>query len=1144
MKRNSLKLVSLLGILLLSSVWLFGQAETGVLVGTVTDSTGAVVANAKVTVVSTGTNASRSTVTDSRGDYVVTTLKPGAYQLTIDASGFAKFSRQVQITVGSTVDASVKLSVTGVATTVEVTASGEVATVNTESSTLSDVVTTKQISDLPTLTRDPYDLVATASNVSPDNSANRGVGYSINGQRSSSTNILLDGGENVDEFTTRVGQTIPLDSVQEFSVLTNNFSAEYGRSSGGIVNVVTKSGTNQFHGGAYEYNRVSALSSNTYQNDATDTTKGVFTRNQFGFSIGGPVIKNKLFFFSNTEWIRVRSNAPTQYNIIDPASIPLLGASSQAYFSQYGKLDPGVVVRNSGPCIPGSIVTCDAITFPVPGDAGGGSPQNTWMTVARVDYNWTDKTTLFVRYAAYDELDFPGTVNASPYVGYNTGQTNFDQNVTINFSHIFGPSLVNTFKVVYNRLNGPVQGLSTAPVSPTLYIDPNVDSLANGLQLIFPGYSETAPGNGLPFGGPQNLYQVYDDLSWTKGRHQFKFGGNYIQTRDNRVFGAYENPVELLGGTDVASGLANLISGNIYQFQGAVYPQGKYPCPKDAAGHYQVSSACTLQLPVGPPAFNRNYIYNDWSIYGMDSWKVSPKLTVTGGLRWEYYGVQHNANQALDSNFVFGPGSTEYNQIRNGSVQLASNGGVFWNPNYNNFAPRVGLAYDVFGDGRTSLRAGYGISYERNFGNVTFNAIQNPPNYAVVSLISNVDVPFNQPVYTDTAGPLAGTGTKFLPAVSQRAINQHINTAYAETWDVAIDQQLTKTGVVSIDYAGAHGVHLYDIANVNPASGGNPNGCGSGGEYLGDPRCANRLNYQYSNMNYRSDNGYSFYNAVSVVYKASNIMNWGLYLNAGYTWSHSLDNLSSTFSEGSNSGTSGAYQLGYLDAFNPKLNYGNSDFDTRHRFVVSGTWDLPWMTKSSNAIERNVLGGWSIGAIVNVRTGQPYTIYDSTNFNGTSQPLWIPNQPFKINGYANQSTAVAPNTFNYLALPSADGVTVNNLGASLGIPNCTGLYHTGCTYTTDGLPYPVRNNYWGPGYWNINMNFYKTFKLTERFNLQFRSEFYNIFNHHNMFVNLQGLNAAGLATPFIQAEKGGVYGIGGQPTDERRNIQFALKLSF
>ena len=319
---------------------------------------------------------------------------------------------------------------------------------------------------------------------------------------------------------------------------------------------------------------------------------------------------------------------------------------------------------------------------------------------------------------------------------------------------------------------------------------------------------------------------------------------------------------------------------------------------KDASGVYQVTADCTLTLPATQPAFNRNYRYNDGGVYAQDSWKITPRLTLILGLRWEYYGVQHNANTALDSNFVFGSGANEYEQIRNGSVQLAKDGGEFWKPNYNNWGPRVGFAWDVMGDGKTSLRGGYGISYERNFGNVTFNSIQNPPNYAVVSLISNQDVPVNQPVYTDNFGPLAGTGTKFLPAVSLRAINQNMNSAYAETWNLSVDRSVGQQGVISVAYAGSRGIHLYDIANVNPGAGGNPNGCGSGGQYLGDAHCSNRLNYQYSNMNFRSDNGLSFYNALNVKYQVTNLFRKGLGIGANYTFSHSLDNLSSTFSEG------------------------------------------------------------------------------------------------------------------------------------------------------------------------------------------------------------------------------------------------------
>lgn len=1133
----------------------YGQTETGTITGTITDATGALVAGAKVVAKSVSTAVAREVTTNSAGLYTISGLRPDVYVVTVEAEGFKKLVRTIEVTVGSTREMSAQLEVGATSQVVEVTAA--TLAVNTQDPVLSESITSKDLELLPTSpTRNPYALVGTSGNVTEDNAGLRGAGYNINGLRSASTNILLDGAENVDTFTASVGQTVPLDSVQEFTVLTNNFGAEFGRASGGVVNLVTKSGTNAFHGSAYEYNRVSALSANTFQNNATDTPKGVFTRNDFGFSIGGPIKKDKLFFFNNTEWIRVRSGSPTQYTIIDPASIPSLAPASQAFFAAYGKLAPDVKTIATQPCstkVVGS-PTCDTVVFTVPADAGGGNPQNTWMEVARVDYNITDKTVFFARYASYSELDFNGVVNSSPYVGYNTGQKSYDQNWEFNLEHTFTPTLADTAKAIYNRLNGPVQPLSTAPVGPTLYTAGSVPTVG-GVQLVFPGYNATGPGLGLPFGGPQNLYQFYNDLSWIHGKHQFKFGGQFIQLRDNRVFGAYENPVELLG-TNLDTGIANLMAGTIYQFEGAVYPQGKFPCAKDVTtGKTIVTPACTLTLPVGEPAFERNYRYNDGAWYVQDSWKIIPRLTLNLGLRWEYYGVQHNANQALDSNFVMGPGPTIFDQIRNGGVELAQNGGVFWKPRYGNFGPRIGFAWDVFGDGKTSLRGGYAISYERNFGNVTFNAIQNPPNYAVISLVNasvnggNGDVPF-MPVYTDTAGPLAGTGTKPLPAVSQRAIDQNIKTAYAETWTLSVDRQVGK-GVFSVAYAGSHGVHLYDIANINPLTGG--------GLYLGDAHASNRLNLQYGNQNFRSDHAYSYYNAINIKYTVSNLANKGLTVSTNYTFSHALDNLSSTFSD-SNGGTqSGFYQLGYLDAFNPKLNYGNADFDIRHRFTLAGIWEVPWAKNASNAVARNVLGGWALGTILSIRSGSPFSIYDCTNATQTACPLLAPGQALPTTG---TSSPAGTNLFNYIALPTYADTTCSGtkppvctgpsiVGTSrdgsldsLGNPNCTGLFHVGCTYTPNGRAYPDRNQFFGPGYWNMDMNFYKNFKLTERFSMQFRGEFYNIFNHHNHYVTTENIDASSLSSPFIQTEKGGIYGVAGQPTDERRNIQFGLRLLF
>ena len=1161
MQHKAFKLAAVVTVLLLSAVWLFGQAETGLIEGTVTDSSNAVVTGAKVTVVATTTGYTRTVTSASAGEYTISNLPPTTYALTIEHAGFQNYTRQVKVDVGSKVEVSAQLNVTGSSTTVEVTASGETATVNTETQSLSNVVTAQQITDLPTLTRNPYDLVATSGNVAEDTQSMRGAGYAINGQRSADTDILLDGGENVDLFTATVGQSVPLDSVQEFRVVTSDFTAEYGRAGGGVINVTTKSGTNQFHGSLYEFNRVSALAANTYQNDANDIAKPGFTRNQFGYAIGGPIIKNKLFFFSSTEWTRVRSSATDTQSIIDPAFLALPGISpnTTAFFNSYGtKLRPGMQVlsttdwqaANGGACP--APLACNApfgqtVAYSVPSDSGAGTPQNTYSTVARVDYNFSDKTSLYGRYALYSEDDFAGSVNASPYVGYDTGQTLYNQSVLINLTHVFSPSIVNSLKVAFNRLN-QLQPLGTNPVSPTLYTSatglPNLPG-TNG-ALVFPGYSETTPGNAIPFGGPQNVYQIYDDLSWTKGRHQFKFGGGYVQTRDNRAFGAYENAVEsLASGGSIASAAGSLVAGTLYQFQGAVYPQGQFPCSRDASGHYVVTSSCLLTLPVGEPSFNRNNRYNDGNWYVQDSWKVTPKLTLNLGVRWEYYGVQHNANPALDSNFYLGPGATLFDQVRNGTAQIANQSpvGGLWAQDKNNYAPRVGFAYDVFGNGTMSLRGGYGIGYERNFGNVTFNVIQNPPNYGVISVVSGTDVPAGSlPIYVNNSGPLAGAGstcggnpvvvpgTSCFPNPSLRAVQQNIPTAYIQFWSGAMDYQVLKSSVLSIEYSGSKGTHEYDIANLNAG--------GYGSTFLGDARVSNRLNYQYTNINYRGSEGFNEYNGLNVKFQTNNLFNKGLYLNANYTWSHAIDNLSSAFSDGYSS----SYGLGYLDPYNANLDKGNSDYDIRNRFVLRGTWNLPWGNNSSNAVERQVLGGWSFSPILNIRSGLPYSIYDCTNLSlGYTCPRYIPNEPINQNGASSNSTAVGPNLFNYLPLPlDASGSPVGN-GDALAVPICQYLDHGNCVYSNSGLPQGHRNAYTGPGYWNFNFVAAKTFKLTERFNMQFRAEFYNAFNHSNYYITYGNLDIEqGTGVTAIQTQKGiPVTG----PT-ERRNIQFGLKLNF
>jgi hypothetical protein len=496
-----------------------------------------------------------------------------------------------------------------------------------------------------------------------------------------------------------------------------------------------------------------------------------------------------------------------------------------------------------------------------------------------------------------------------------------------------------------------------------------------------------------------------------------------------------------------------------------------------------------------------------------DSWKIHPRVTLNLGLRWDYFGVQHNTDPNLESNFYYGSGATLFEQVRNGSVQLSQNSpvGALWHKDLNNFGPRVGVAWDVFGDGKTSLRGGYGLSYERNFGNVTYNVIQNPPNYAVVAL-PGVPIPL------DNLGPFAGTGTVSLPQTSLRHVDENIKTAYAHFWSAALEHEFYGSVVGSIEYTGSAGRDLYSIADINPPLGAlhygfdfNPTGIPG----VQPPNPLGYVNLQYASINSRGNLGSSIYHAMTVGIDTRVIGNTGLQFQAKYTWAHAIDNLSTTFSEGGN-----VFNLGYLDPLDPNLDRGNADFDVRHRFVSSGIWDIPF-ARDTEGWAKHALDGWQITYIVNARTGTPFSIYDCTN--GFLKCIrLLQGGPIDTDGQADsRPDAIVPNQFTYIDL-------TNQLSQA-------GSYADPLTGVSDFGPFPSnmtgRNSFRGPGYWNVDGGIYKNFNLTERYGLQFRAEFYNVFNHANLFVYGSAADISG--TDKITAFK-----------DGRRQIQLALKFIF
>ena len=1097
--------------LLLAAAMVWGQVETGQISGTIQDASGAVVPNVSVTAKNVSTGVQRASTTNTAGVYVIPNVAPGEWEVTLSASGFASQKKLVKVDVGNKVTLDARMEVGQTSTTVEVSAGA--VQVNTESQTLSNTISNQQVTELPSLTRNPYDFVATVPNVSGDSNSGRGTGYAINGMRSSSTNVMLDGVANNDEFTATVGQQVPVDAVQEYAVTTSSFTAEYGRASGGVVNVITKSGTNSFHGSAYEFNRLSALASNSFYDNANELPKGIYTRNNFGYSVGGPIIKNKLFFFQNTEWTRVRSYANEVSNVPTAQLIAAAASNTQSFFSAYGKLrsdlttlatytkaDLGSVCNASGPCasLPSTTPMFSEVAYRTPADAGGGSPQNTYDLVGNVDFNASEKMQMSFKYALYNELDFPGVVNTSPYQGYETGQTNVDNHFTYSLTRTFSPTLVSQTRLSFNRLNGPNQPLGTAPIGPTLYMNSGaaVRLNVNGQLIAFPGYNEYTPGSAIPFGGPQNFVVLTQDVTKVRGRHNIRFGGQVTYMQDNRTFGAYEEAVESLG-TNTGNSLDGFLNGQLHGFQAAINPQGQYP-------------GGTVTLPVGPPNFSRSNRYNEFALYGQDSFKVTPRLTVNFGLRWEYFGVQHNKDPKLDSNIVLGSGDI-YHEIQGATVQPTPtnpNGGL-WHKDYKDFSPRVGFAYALTADGKTSLRGGYGIGYERNFGNVTFNIIQNPPNYAVVSLIAGSDLA-QIPISVDNAGPLAGsTGSKKLPAVSLRAVDPNIKEAYAHTMSLSLERQVTNNVLASIEYSGSRGERLYSIDHYNL------NGYGT--EYLGTPcsalPCLSRMNTQYSNINMRAGGGNSDYNALVGQLTFKDVAHSGVTLQANYTWSHALDDLSSTFSDG----LQGNYQLGFMDPFSPMLDHGNSDFDATHRVAISAIWSVPVF--KGNSLRDRMLGGWELAPIFTAATGNPYSIYDCTN----AYAYCIRAQqvgPTPPKGVTNVPTPGAADNYEYYQFTNFATGDLSWYNPKIGI--------------SDVGPFPnnitARNTFRAPGSFNVNLGVYKNTRLTEKATLQLRLEMYNALNHATFFV--YGVDAE-VEGPWVDGYR-----------DGHRDVQLGAKLTF
>jgi hypothetical protein len=1099
------------------------QGDTGQITGRITDPNGAAIPGATVTIKAVDTGATRSVTTDQGGFYNAAYLQPGVYEITVQATGFAEGTQRAVISIGNITRLNKELSVTPVTGQTEIHEGSGGVTVNSQNQQLSNPISGRQIRELPTVSRNPFDLVTLSGNVTPVNVRNgvnaqgtstvtsRAINYSINGQHPAGNNLQLDGGEMPSSYLIDRAQQLPLDAVQEIQVVTNNYLPSFGRAIGGVINYATRQGTNDLHGSLFEFHRNSSLSTNSFANNAFGVPEGHLVANQFGYSIGGPIRRDRLFFFHSTEGHIVRSRED-RLALVPTAN--LLGVSALAtrnFFNAFplgavtvnntltagavrNLIGLGTVAGNAFAALPAALPAFNLVQFPSWTDMGAGLPQDSLLTTGRVDWQVSDRSQVYARYAFEHRDLFAGTNSFSPFLGFDAGEAQRNHGAVINYSSELSPKWGFSTIVSFSRLNS-IRPLGAQPAVPRLLLTGSGLSSIGNLAVALPGFQPFNPGFNLAFSGPENLMNINQDFRTSYLTHQFTMGGSYFYTQDNRSFGQFTNAAIALG-AGLPQALSNLVLGQASTFQTAINTGGLLP-------------GQTIGLPVAQPSFSgSSNSTHDFALYFNDSWRAHPRINFNIGLRYDYFGRVRSRTGQLQSGFFTGAGTNIFQQIQSGTVSTAQNApnNVLFKPDEYNIAPRLGFAIALTGDGRTSLRGGYGITYERPASNPAFSLANSLTSIGVVSLTANAGGVGTIPITTSNFGPLSGTtGTTVLPTTFAAGfLRNNFQTAHVHFWNLSLERELLPNTVGSIQYAGAAGRDLYALSNINRL--------GSGAAFnFGFPSTA-RLNSQFGSTFFFNNGGRSNYHALIAELANSTWRSIGLQFSARYRYSRSMDNLNGIVNNGF---------AGFLDPFNPGLDYGPSDFDIKHRFIGSFNWEVPFDRLGGTGWVKQALGGWQVTGIAQVRSGTPFTVVNCANAASAESPcpraVVVGDVGGDIGDDSVFDTTIA-NRFNVL------GASNFVLGSFTNVP----------TGSSDFGPFPAgtigRNFFRGPGFWNLDAGIHKRFRLTEQAGLQFRAEFFNLFNHANLFVPN---NVDISSTNFVSAFR-----------DGRRHVQLALRLTF
>ncbi len=1129
---NSFRMSAVVRVLvaLLISIFpgiVFGQV-TGNISGYVTDPSGSAIPQARVTATLVEQNTSYTAESNGEGFYNFPTLLSGTYTVTAEKSGFQRLTKtDVILTVNQNVRLDMKLALGQV--TQSVTITGAAPLVDTSSAAVSGLVDDQRITDLPLDGRNIIGLSLTVPGVLNVNApqmlsdARSGPTMDVNGGRGDHNLFTFDGAYfNNPSRNTGMNYPAP-DAIQEFRIQTANFSAEYGRNPGSQVTVVSKTGTNQFHGSIWDFLRNDDLNARNFFSSSVPTIK----ENQFGGAAGGPIKKDKVFVFGSYQGLRDRPAAvgsvayvPSNlhrggdFSDLLPGTVltdPVNPITGQPYTDSSGVSCVANNVINPN-CI--STAATDLLKF-VPQVSGtapytpitslGPAPANDDMYFGRIDWNQSSKHTLFGHF--YLDHDTSVTPIFGNLAGYNADNTVAETDMaSLNDTYTISPTLVNQLVVSYLRTTSFERGTQTISPSDLGINMPHYDP-TQSISVNVGGQFDLGAGYFTRF--ISNNQQIRDTMSWMKGRHSFKFGGEYLRP----------------------SFIQRWIGPPGFNFDGSR--------SGDAMADFLLGAYSSLSLDFG---VRDNEAQNQASpsVFFQDEFKVTPRFTLTYGIRYEPYFFWYDQHNRIDS-IVIGEQSVKVPDAPPGIVFPGDPGipRTLASPDLNNFAPRLGFAWDVFGDGKTSVRGAYGVFYQTI--NADMEAQENPPFAGFGSAYDgNMADPFGS--VGQTPPPASPTGSFGCVKVSTFPgyncplfplpagglfTESNLRSPYVQEWNLGIQRQLTTNVMLEATYIGKIGTKLNALRTYNPAvfqpgtvydattgfenTVSNPNN--DSDRTIFEPGILSPAAYLLGN-DFRS-----WYHSFQT--QVTRRMSRGLSVTASYTLAKSIDD-SSTDNEG------GAVS----DPFNLRTERGRSDWDVRNAFVVSWLWSPS--IHFGEAWKNTVLGGWTFSAITTVQSGPPITFWtgpdvalDGTQSgeehaftNGQQIAISHPNRNAMVNEFFNTSPFIDP-TCSY------DSTLAANNSTYIESSNCTPF---GITYSMLGkYGNTGRGILSGPGFSNTDFAVLKDFAYRERYKIQFRSEFFNVFNQVNFGLPDSTVTDGPGAFGTIRSAAGG------------RVIQFALK---